>query len=153
MHCKHLSILSCKNITQLIQMIFFNFSGKAGPPSFKSEPEGLEEQIFALEWVSESITPITTFKVEYKPDHHGSWYSTNLITDEESKDEGWIEIMVTPKHTEDHFFTGKHVIQGLQPQTRYVARVSSKNHYGFSKPTHFVFGTKGAGKCFIHKMV
>jgi len=51
---------------------------------------------------------------------------------------------VRPVHAEKTSFVGKHVLQGLIPQTRYIARVSSKNDYGYNQPKTFEFGTKGA---------
>ena len=75
-----------------------------------------------------------------------SWESTNSVTDARSDSEGWTEVTVRPVHAEKTSFVGKHVLQGLIPQTRYIARVSSKNDYGYNKPKTFEFGTKGAGE-------
>ena len=125
-------------------LICILFLGKATPPNFKSEPEGVSENEFVLEWVAESMTNITTFKVEYKA-MEGKVESNEIIADEAEVLEGWTEIAVEPTHSGDHYFNGKHTIRGLLPETRYVARVSSKNYYGFNSPKAFVFGTKGAG--------
>ena len=75
-----------------------------------------------------------------------SWESTNSVTDARSDSEGWTEVTVRPVHAEKTSFVGKHVLQGLIPQTRYIARVSSKNDYGYNQPKTFEFGTKGAGE-------
>ena len=49
----------------------------------------------------------------------------------------------------ENMYTGRHTLTGLSPVTNYVARVSSRNDYGFSRPSpasYFYFGTKGAGE-------
>ena len=81
-----------------------------------------------------------------------SWESTNSVTDARSDSEGWTEVTVRPVHAEKTSFVGKHVLQGLIPQTRYIARVSSKNDYGYNQPKTFEFGTKGAGERRICKV-
>ena len=46
-------------------------------------------------------------------------------------------------------YTGRYTLTGLKDVTNYVARVSSRNDYGFSRPSpasYFYFGTKGAGE-------
>jgi len=119
-------------------------SGRAAPPNFRSESLSSDEDKFVLEWVAESISNISTFKVEYRPKMSDSWESTNSVTDARGDSEGWTEVTVRPVHAEKTSFVGKHVLQGLIPQTRYIARVSSKNDYGYNKPKTFEFGTKGA---------
>jgi len=121
-------------------------SGKATPPNFKSEALGSSDNEFVLEWVAESITNITAFKVEYKAvEYDGDELESNFHQRFSTADQqGWTDIQVAPKHSEDHYFTGKHVIGNLKPMTSYVARVSSKNDYGFNSPKVFRFGTKGA---------
>ena len=47
--------------------LFYICTGKAAPPAFKSESVSSEEDKFILEWVAESISNISTFKVEYRP--------------------------------------------------------------------------------------
>ena len=92
-----------------------------------------------MEWVTESITPITTFKLQYKSD---TYY--NEVEDDESS---WKEVHVAPQVNGDHFFSGRHTLTNLSSASRYVARVASKNNYGYSKYSQpFRFATKGAGK-------
>ena len=52
----------------IINFMTFYPSGNAGPPSFKSDQEGTQDHTYSLEWVAESITTITAFKVEYRED-------------------------------------------------------------------------------------
>ena len=113
--------------------------------NFKSEPYGTEENSHMMEWVAESISDITEFKLQYKEDN--SYYLANSITD---TDDSWIEVKVQPQSNGDNFYTGKTNLRKLSPATRYLARVSSKNDYGFSKYSQpFSFATKGAGKISI----
>ena len=47
---------------------------------------------------------------------------------------------------EDNIYTGTHMISSLTPATVYLAKVSSKNVYGYSAPSQaFKFATRGAG--------
>ena len=127
-------------------MKLFIFSGKAGPVNFKSDPYGRDEKSHNIEWVAESITKITNFKLQFREDKD-AYYTENEIDVEDPK--SWTEIQVNPHENGDHFYLGKHSIQNLKSAQWYQARVSSKNDYGyseFSKP--FRFATKGAGKVF-----
>ena len=45
-------------------MLFF--SGKAEPAVVKSDPKGTEYDRFQVEWVANSYSAITNFKIEYK---------------------------------------------------------------------------------------
>jgi hypothetical protein len=114
-------------------------SGQADEANFKSEEFGRDETSFDLEWVTESITEITKFKLQYKDDD----YSSNDISDDKST--SWKEFQVVPQKNGEHFYTGKIMLKNLSKASRYVARVSSKNDYGYSKYSRpFRFGTKGA---------
>ena len=73
------------------------------------------------------------------------WESSNSVTDARGDSEGWKVVTVKPVHNEDTHYSGKHEIKNLRPQMRYIARVSSRNDYGFNEPKEFEFGTKGAG--------
>lgn len=112
-------------------------SGQAAPANFKSDAFGTLDTEFHMEWVTESITPITTFKLQYKSD---TYY--NEVEDDESS---WKEVQVTPQVNGDHFYSGRHTLTNLSSASRYVARVASKNNYGYSKYSQpFRFATKGA---------
>lgn len=111
----------------------FFFLGKATPVNFKSDSWGRHERSHQLEWVTESITPITNFKLQFKH--------------ENSANDQWTEVHVVPQNNGDHFYSGKFTVDKLSPATFYQARVSSKNNYGYSKFSQpFKFATKGAGK-------
>ena len=69
------------------------------------------------------------------------------MTDARGDSDGWKVVTVKPVHNEDTHYSGKHEIKNLRPQMRYIARVSSRNDYGFNEPKEFEFGTKGAGVC------
>ena len=119
----------------------FSIVGQADEANFKSEEFGRDETAFDLEWVTESITEITKFKLQYKDDD----YSSNDISDDKST--SWKEFQVVPQKNGEHFYTGKIMLKNLSKASRYVARVSSKNDYGYSKYSQpFRFGTKGAGE-------
>ena len=48
---------------------------------------------------------------------------------------------------EENMYAGTHMISNLRPATVYVAKVSSRNIYGYSNPSQvFKFATRGAGK-------
>ena len=58
-----------------------------------------------------------------------------------------VEAEAFPLPTEENTYTGTGMISHLKPATVYLARVSSRNAYGFSKPSQaFKFATRGAGK-------
>eukprot|EP00096_Caligus_rogercresseyi_P000157 TRINITY_DN1043_c0_g1_i4.p1 TRINITY_DN1043_c0_g1~~TRINITY_DN1043_c0_g1_i4.p1 ORF type:complete len:469 (-),score=111.82 TRINITY_DN1043_c0_g1_i4:484-1890(-) len=105
-------------------------SGKAAPAEIKSSPEGPQENAFSMEWVSQSISNITAFKLQY---HH-------------EKSEDWREVQVEPRSNGEDFYSGQHILEGLQSASRYIARIASKNDYGYSEFSEpFLFATKGAG--------
>ena len=109
--------------------------------NFKSDPMGQQEHYFNMEWVTESISPVTNFKLQYKEED--TYYSINAIRDDT---DDWTEVQVVPQSNGDHYYAGRYTIDKLSPAKNYVARVASKNDYGYSKFSQaFRFGTKGAG--------
>lgn len=47
---------------------------------------------------------------------------------------------------EDNTYAGTHMVANLKPATVYLAKVSSRNVYGYSNPSQaFKFATRGAG--------
>ena len=110
--------------------------------NFKSDAFGTEDSVFYLEWVSESNSAITNFKLQYKSDDY--YYYDNEIADDDSS---WTEVQVAPQNNGDHFYSGKYTLTNLSTASRYIARVKSKNDYGYSKFSQpFRFATKGAGE-------
>ena len=71
-----------------------------------------------------------------------------MIVQDDDSEKDWAKaVEIEPKSNGDNFYSGKHILTGLEPATRYLARVSSKNDYGFNKFSQpFHFATKGAGK-------
>ena len=71
-----------------------------------------------------------------------------MIVQDDDSEKDWAKaVEIDPKSNGDNFYSGKHTLTGLEPATRYLARVSSKNDYGFNKFSQpFHFATKGAGK-------
>ena len=112
--------------------IYF-FLGKAEPALIKSDQKGSEYDRFNLEWTARSLTTVEKFKVEYKTVSAKEWKS--------------IEVEAFTLPVEENTYTGTGMISHLKPATVYLARVSSRNAYGFSKPSQaFKFATRGAGK-------
>jgi len=106
-------------------------SGKAEPALIKSDQKGSEYDRFNLEWTARSLTTVEKFKVEYKTVSAKEWKS--------------VEAEAFPLPTEENTYTGTGMISHLKPATVYLARVSSRNAYGFSKPSQaFKFATRGA---------
>ena len=101
-----------------------------------------------MEWVAESISAITDFKFQFKKQTDDYYYRANMIVQDGDSEKDWAEVdNIPPKSNGDNFYSGKHTLKGLEPATRYLARVSSKNDYGFNKFSQpFHFATKGAGK-------
>ena len=119
----------------------------AAPVNFKSEPVSTFDNVHHMEWVAESISPITDFKFQFKKQTDDYYYRANMIVQDDDSEKDWAETQVDPKSNGDNFYSGKHTLNGLEPATRYLARVSSKNDYGFNKFSQpFHFATKGAGK-------
>jgi hypothetical protein len=59
--------------------ILFCFSpGLAGSPSIKTEFYSDSETSYALEWMAESITPITAFKLQLAEGLHGTQFSKEI---------------------------------------------------------------------------
>ena len=108
------------------------YTGLAGFANFKSVPRGQEANSFLLEWTSESQTPIEEFELTWR-----------------AEGQEW-EGFTVPAHKQNHFnWAGKHGFSGLEPATRYEARVTAKNSEGWSRLSpSFHFATFGAGKLF-----
>lgn len=108
------------------------FAGKAEPAIIKSDPKGVEYDRFPLEWSARSVSPISSFKVEYKMMSEPKWQ------------EAEVEAYQLPN--EDNTYAGTHMVANLKPATVYLAKVSSRNVYGYSNPSQaFKFATRGAG--------
>jgi len=106
-------------------------SGKAEAAEIKSDPKGAEYDRFNLDWTAKSVSPITTFKIEYKNMDDNIWK------------EAEVEAFNMPQ--EENVYTGTHMIDSLTPAAVYVAKVSSRNVYGYSAPSKtFKFATRGA---------
>ena len=140
-------------ILSLIDSLILKYvyqSGLAGPVSIKSSPDGDEKTKFALEWVAQSITPITDFKLQYRRVAESYVVQTSSINDVSDND--WTEVSVAPLNNGDHFYSGKFIIDGLDPASHYIAKISSNNAYGYGPySTPFRFATKGAGNLCILK--
>jgi hypothetical protein len=122
-----------------------------GPPSLPTEQNQFSNVAvrFALEWVVQSITPVTDFKLQYRrvAESYVVQASANEVAD---NDNSWTEASVSPTNNGDHFYSGKFVIESLDPASHYVARISSNNAYGYGPfSTPFRFATKGAGTNFL----
>ena len=105
-------------------------SGKAGDVTFKSDPKGANYDRYQLEWVAQSTTPITHFKIAYRPERGSRW----------------IEQEIEAVNTDRQFYAGGNTLATLSPRTVYLAKVASKNSYGYNDfGKEFKFATKGAG--------
>ena len=105
--------------------------GKAGDVTFKSDPKGPNYDRYALEWTGVSSTPITHFRVQYKAE-------TDLQ---------WADAELEAVNLDREFYAGGYTLPDLRPATVYLARVSSKNAYGYNDFGEiFKFATKGAGE-------
>jgi hypothetical protein len=108
-------------------------SGLAELANIKSNPKGDEGDRFQLEWVANSYSPITTFKIEYKAVGEEIWRSDEAPAYPINAGE------------EKPRYTGTYMIARFKPATVYMARVSSQNNYGYSHPSEvFKFATRGA---------
>jgi hypothetical protein len=106
-------------------------SGKAESAIIKSDPKGVEYDRFSLEWTARSLSPVSSFKVEYKMLSEKMWKS--------------LEADAYKLPQDDSTYAGTSMISQLNPATVYLARVSSRNAYGYSNPSQaFKFATRGA---------
>jgi len=79
---------------------------------------------FFLEWSSESKSPVETFTVEYRAEREFRWRKR--------------EVKAIAKAVNE--WQGSITLDGLTPATRYEAKVSARNQFGYndySKPFHF----------------
>ena len=64
-----------------------------------------------------------------------------------SRNSLWAERELDAVNRERNFYSGDFTIPSLRPATVYLARVSSKNAYGYNEfGAEFKFATKGAGR-------
>ena len=92
-------------------------SGKAAPANFKSPKMSAEEEIYRLEWVVTSTSPVTEFQVEYKEDAGAS---------------RWHNVTAEVVKVGSESYSGSLTLDNLLPATGYLARVAAKNSYGYS---------------------
>ena len=65
----------------------------------------------------------------------------------------WAERELDAVNRERNFYSGDFTIPSLRPATVYLARVSSKNAYGYNEfGSEFKFATKGAGQCLFWQL-
>ncbi len=108
--------------------------------SFKSAPSGPHPTRYALEFVAESVSPVTAFRAQVRPAGAAAARSV-----------GWGPTLTVsaPVANGDHFFAGRLELTGLREGTVYEARVAARNDYGYSRYEDsrvFRFGTLGAGE-------
>uniref|UniRef100_A0A0K2T4S6 Uncharacterized protein n=1 Tax=Lepeophtheirus salmonis TaxID=72036 RepID=A0A0K2T4S6_LEPSM len=105
-------------------------SGRAGIAVIKSDPKGMAYEQFSLNWISESFTPITKFKLQYK-------LRESL--------EDWKEIEIPASHLDRELYEGSYTLSDLIPASVYLARIASMNDYGYNDYGEaFKFATRGA---------
>ena len=110
----------------------FCLTGKAEAAIINSKAKGGDYDRFTLDWTARSVTPITNFKIEYRKISDNNWQGAK------------VEAFNLGQQKE--MYTGTHMIDRLTPATVYMAKVSSKNVYGYSAPSEeFKFATRGAG--------
>ncbi len=111
-------------------------SGQAGPVSFKSDPKGDSYNSYTLEWMGQSSTPITHFKVQFRS--HSRNNNKNMPV-------FWTTREIAAVNVDRDFYSGDFTMENLSGSTVYETRVASKNSYGYSKFSEpFKFATKGA---------
>merc|ERR1711892_1384573 len=104
-------------------------SGKAEPSVFSSADISLYPDSYTLSWTAESKSEVSTFLVQFKESRAAKWTS--------------LELAATPSPNTS--WEGTALLSHLQSASQYVAKVSSKNDFGYSEPEIvFNFATKGA---------
>ncbi|KAK7597705.1 hypothetical protein V9T40_009930 [Parthenolecanium corni] len=108
-------------------------SGLANPAVFKADPRKRSENSYTLIWEVDSYSPPFEYQLKFRKqqrgDIHGQWLPLVIPASVEN---------MGPIHTEA--FT----LAGLEPATIYEAVISSKNVFGWSKPSKiFKFATVG----------
>jgi len=84
---------------------------------------------FFLEWSAISLSPVESFSVEYRRENEFSWSRR--------------EVKAAPKG--ENAWEGSITLDGLAAATRYEAKVSARNEFGYNNYTSpFHFATKGA---------
>ena len=115
--------------------------GLAGDVAFKSDPKGSVFDRYQLEWTAQSTTPITHFKVQWRPADKSASSSSSAASNQL-----WMERELRAVNLQRQFYAGDFTIPSLRPATVYLARVASKNAYGYNEFGEiFKFATKGAG--------
>lgn len=104
--------------------------GHADFPKFESKPGGDEPESYLIEWTVRSTSPVTKFALKWRDGESGTWE----------------HIDVTPTQINRDVYAGKWSLKGLRAATRYEAKVSSHNEWGWSRSSDtFHFSTFGAG--------
>ncbi len=124
---------------------FICISGLAGDVAFKSDPKGPLFDRYQLEWTAQSTTPITHFRVQWRPADKSQ--SASSASQHQSSNMLWMERELSASNLQRQSYAGDFAIPSLRPATVYVARVASKNAYGYNEFGQvFKFATKGAGE-------
>jgi len=116
--------------------------GHASPAVMLSPTESDYTSQYTLKWRASSISDIDMFRIEVQKDGQDTWEVHEVeeliekIEDNETLD-GETKKSLSPYH-------GSLTLEKLEPATRYKARVSSRNAFGFNSPEEvFNFATKG----------
>jgi len=118
-----------------------HLKGHASPAVMLSPANSELTQQHTLKWRAASISPIEMFRVEVQKEG------------QEKVDSAWVvnEVEIEEKENEQGgghptSYQGTLLLRDLLPNTRYKARISSRNAFGFNMPEEdFIFATKGAG--------
>jgi len=105
-------------------------TGAAEEAVVTSEEESEDVESKRLSWRAISKSKATVFKVSVRPEGSPAWTQHEVPATQE---EGSTD------------YSGSLILSRLQPATRYEFLISTKNAFGFNKPTNvFSFATKGA---------
>ncbi len=117
------------HIDPYVPVFLCHLPGRAGPASFKSDPYGLMEESFLLEFVAESVSPIVEFTVRFTERGEvifKKYISKNMggkVFYFSFKDD-WQEVQSRPTSNGEHFFSSRVELEGLSPGTVYEVRNS-----------------------------
>ena len=107
-------------------------SGRAKSVIYKSMPNGMEHDEYLLQWWTTSNSPVTQFRVDFRPVVGGEM--------------DWTEEFVLPGQLDAETgdtYSGELILEKLDPGKKYLVKIESKNDYGWSDhKNQFEFSTK-----------
>lgn len=124
---------------QFVILLTFRVLGIANPGVFKQPDQSAinTKNSHKLIWEVDSYTPIIEYKLWFRP----------YRPQNDMRNKDWNTLTIPAEHSTGPVHSKTYTIKGLKEKTIYEVLLTSRNRYGWSKPSPILrFATDGVGK-------